>query len=362
MFKRPARMDGCAACGACPTVQTRRGAEKLEHEIREELLNKGATQVADPSMIPTLTEFADRFLDTYATTNNKPSEIESKRSILRVHLVPELGDVRLDRIGAPEIEVYKAKKLKAGLARKTINNHLTVLRKLLSIAAEWGLLASVPQVKWMKPPPPEFDFLTFEEADALIAAADHEWRAMITTAVRTGLRLGELLALRWIDVDLDSGRLMVRRSVSRGVVGTPKNGRTREVPLSRQATSALHEHARRGALVFCSATGAMLTKGATRWPLWTACTKAGLRRIGWHAMRHSFASHLVMRGAPIRTVQELLGHSTIEMTTRYAHLSPDARRSVVELLDVREPVTLCWRTSKGKLLFFPATRDHRRAA
>ena len=94
-------------------VQTRRGAERLEHEIRDELLNKGAAQVADPSTIPTLRAFAERFLETYATTNNKPSEIESKRTILRVHLVPEFGDVRLDRIGPPELEVYKAKKLRA---------------------------------------------------------------------------------------------------------------------------------------------------------------------------------------------------------------------------------------------------------
>jgi integrase len=72
--------------------------------------------------------------------------------------------------------------------------------------------------------------LTFDEAHRLIAGADTEWRTMVTVALRTGLRLGELLALRWIDVDLDGGRLIVRRAVSRGVVGTPKNGRSREVP------------------------------------------------------------------------------------------------------------------------------------
>lgn len=79
----------------------------------------------------------------------------------------------------------------------------------------------------------------------------------------------------------------------------------------------------------------MLTKGACRWPLWSACDRAKLRRIGWHVLRHTFASHLVMRGQPLKAVQELLGHSTIKMTERYAHLSPDVRRNAVAVLDCR---------------------------
>jgi len=77
----------------------------------------------------------------------------------------------------------------------------------------------------------------------------------------------------------------------------------------------------------------LLHKNETKHPLWRACRRAGLRQIGWHVIRHSFASHLVMRGAPIRGVQELLGHSTIEMTMRYAHLSPNVTREIVGLLD-----------------------------
>ena len=104
--------------------------------------------------------------------------------------------------------------------------------------------------------------------------------------------------------------------------------------------------------MFCRRDGSMLSKGACKWPLWRALRRAELRCAGWHVMRHSFASHLVMRGAPLKTVQELLGHSTIEMTMRYAHLSPDARREAVRLLDVREAVTLMWTTSRGVVLAF----------
>jgi integrase len=213
-------------------MQTRPAAEKLEHETRAELMlaDDRAVTTAAPEA-PLFAAFAEHFVSTYAVTNNKYAEVISKRKILRMHLVPALGDLRLDQVGLAEIEAYKAAKLTAGLAKKTINNHLTVLRKLLSTAVEWRLLSLVPPIKWLKAPAGEFDFLSFEEADRLIAGAEDEWRAMIIVALRTGLRHGELIGLRCIDVDLGAGRLVIRQAVSEGVIGTPKNGRTREVPL-----------------------------------------------------------------------------------------------------------------------------------
>jgi hypothetical protein len=81
------------------------------------------------------------------------------------------------------------------------------------------------------------------------------------------------------------------------------------------------------------ADGEMFKKGACKWPLWRACKRAGLRRIGWHVLRHTFASHLAMRGVPLKAIQELLGHATIEMTMRYAHLAPAVHRDAVAQLD-----------------------------
>jgi integrase len=158
---------------------------------------------------------------------------------------------------------------------------------------------------------------------------------MILLGLRTGLRQGELLALRWDDIDLVAGRLTVRRAVARGIIGTPKSGKSREVALSDEAIAALRPLPSRfaGELVFPGKDGRLLTKGECKHPLWRACRKAGLRRIGWHCLRHTFASHLVMRGAPIKAVQELLGHATMEMSLRYSHLSPDIRRDAVRLLD-----------------------------
>jgi integrase len=320
-----------------PRPNTRADAERQEREIMRGLAT-GTYGREAPEPAPAFDEFSKEFLSTYAEPNNKPSELQTKRTILDLHLVPYFKATPIDEIGAESLARYTATKLRAELAAKTINNHLTVLRKMLDVAREWKRIESVPEVKWLTVPEPAFDFLSFDETDRLIAAAAPEWQPMITVAARTGLRQGELLALSWCDVDLVAGRLFVRRAVARGIIGTPKSGKAREVHLSDQAVAAFKAQRPRSQLrdswVFVDPSGNMLTKGECKWPLWTACKRAGLaRRIGWHVLRHTFASHLVMRGVPLTAAQQLLGHATVEMTMRYAHLSPDVKRDAVRLLD-----------------------------
>ncbi len=321
---------------ATSPVQTRRGAEEFERKLREDLLEHPNRREEEKNKeeVPTLAAFAEEFIENYALTNNKPSEVRMKRSTLRYHLIPAFGRKRLDEIGAREIEKYKADKLKTKISKKSINNHLTILRKMISVARDWEIIKNVPRVKWFRVPKAEFDFLDFEEAERLIAGAESEWVCMITLAIKTGLRQGELLSLRWDDLDLVRGRLMVKRAVWRGHEGTPKNGLTRDIPLSPIAVDVLKDQRHlRCPLVFCLEDGRQMNENHCRRPLYRACARAGLRRIGWHVLRHTFASHLVMRGVPLEAVQELLGHSTMEMTMRYAHLSPDVRRDAVTKLD-----------------------------
>lgn len=315
-----------------PSLNTKLAAEAAERAHIERAL-RGEPEKKQEA--PTLEQFAPEFLAMSRTTN-KPSAVESKEMILRVHLIPEFGDRRLDQIDYKAIQDYVTKKAEPNgkLSKKTVNNHLTVLRRLLAVAKKRGLIATVPEFEWLKAPKPEFDFLTFDEAVRLRRVADPEWSCMLTVAIKAGLRQGELLALRWEDVDLVKGQLLVRRSVTRGVVTTPKSGKGREVPLGDEAKAALKaERHLRGPLVFCTRDGRMLRKNECKHPLWRACRKAGLRQIGWHVLRHTFASHLVMRGAPLKAVQELLGHATLEMTLRYSHLSPQVPRQTVKLLD-----------------------------
>lgn len=285
-----------------------------------------------PKEVHTIESFAPTFLAVSGVAN-KPSSVNSKEQVLRDHLKPHIGPLALERVDYATIEDLKVT-LRGKLSAKSVNNVLTVLRRMLAIAKKRKLIESVPEIEWLRVPKSQFDFLTFDELRRLVTAADGEWTTMVLLAARTGLRQGELLALRWEDCDLVAGRLMVRQAVARGIVGTPKSGKDREVPLSPETVARLKSHRHlRGPLVFCDAAGHMLTRGECKHPLYRACKRAGLRRIGWHVLRHTFASHLAMRGVSPKAIQELGGWASLSMVLRYAHLTPEVRRDAVALLD-----------------------------
>lgn len=336
-------------------VATKRGAAQYEREVREAVLARACGREEDTEQkkpAQKFAVFADFFIETYATTNNRPSTVREKRRALRRGLLDHLGHLHLDKITARHVESFKARRKKDGVGPKTINEEVAILSKILGYAEEIGELRQPPpKIRRLKVPKPSFDFLDFEEADRLREAARHApepWCAMIPVAMWTGLRLGELRALQWEDVDLVGARLHVRHAADDvNTLHPPKSGQPRIVDLPRKAVAVLkgHQHLR-GPFVFSREDGSMLT----RWecesksklrkddsPLMKVCRKAGLRRVGWHMLRHTYASHLVMRGASPMEVKELLGHASLEMTMRYAHLSPSARKAAVALLDEEKP-------------------------
>jgi len=319
-------------------IQSRAGAQQFEHRLRAELATP--TRVVTKE-VPTFAAYADTFMSTYVVANNKPSEAEAKRSMLKHHLKPAFGATRIDQIRTHAIEVLKAELLAKGKSPKRVNNILACLGKMLRYAHEIELIETVPKVRLLKVPPQKFDFLTFEELPRLLEAvrSDKGRYALLTTASDAGLRQGELVALQWGDVDLAVRVLTVRRSSWRGIVGTPKSGRDRKIPLTERLRAALKAHRHlRGELVFCHEDGSPLTQSAIEATLRHACKRAGLRSIGSHTLRHTFCSHLAMRGAAPKAIQELAGHSTLSMTLRYMHLAPSALREAIGLLDSGQPV------------------------
>ena len=325
-------------------IDTQRGAKEyerllLQRVMQGEPLTPQAGKSEESRTAPTCQTFLREWLETYAKTNNKPSEVYSKELIIRCHLAPFFGRRLLSEIGVRQLERFKSTQLAKGLSPKTINNHLSVLRTALRSAQEWGLIEVVPTFKWMKKRRPEFDFLDFEEAERLLGATPSEFQAMVATGLKAGLRLGELLALRQTDVDLVNGQIFVKRSVWKRTFGTPKNGLSRRVPIPPSLTRILRDHRHlRGELVFCQEDGSLLTRDMIKRVLPRACRKAGLdRTIQWHVLRHTFASHLVMRGEPLKVVQELLGHANIEATMIYAHLSESRLKQAVAKLDEPAP-------------------------
>jgi integrase len=169
----------------------------------------------------------------------------------------------------------------------------------------------------------------------LIASAREDERALLRFALHTGARAGEQLAVEWSDVDARNKLVSFSKSSTDGIVtdGT-KGGKPRKVPMSSglEADLAALRHLK-GALVFSQADGSPLTLWHLHGAIERAARKAGLRLLRWHDLRHSFASNLTIGGAPIRQVQEWLGHASITMTMRYAHLAPGGGREYLSALE-----------------------------
>jgi integrase len=287
--------------------------------------------------VPTLEGFAERFVDGYARANRqKPSAIASKERILRVHLIPHLGARQLNTIRSEDVQ--KLKRALGGKAPKTVNNVLSVLNTLLKTAVEWDVIEQMPcAIRLLPVPKSSAVFHDFDDFECLVGVTRKtEWQARLVVLLggEAGLRCGEIKALRWSDVDLTKRQLCVEQSDWEGYVTTPKGGRLRYVPLTRRLAEALRTHRHLlGPLVVCTDNGRPLSQRVVQGYVRRAARRAGLQHGGVHVLRHTFCSHLAMRGAPARAIQELAGHQDLSTTQRYMHLSPAAIEGAIRLLD-----------------------------
>jgi site-specific recombinase XerD len=148
--------------------------------------------------------------------------------------------------------------------------------------------------------------------------------------------MGEQRAIRWTDIDFETRIITIRRSAPKWLLieKSPKSNRHRRIDLTNELAAVLGKIRHGGETVFCNGDGSKLRPGQFHETLWAAQKKAGLGRIKWHEVRHSFASILTTGGAPLRIVQSLLGHSTIKMTERYAYLAPGQSAGFMHLLSL----------------------------
>jgi integrase len=310
------------------------GAEAYEAILRHRLARGEPIGEQVANQLPTFKDFSQEWYKKYALTNNKPSEQESKRTILGAYLVPFFGSKHLNEITNLRVEEYKAHILKKGLAPKTINNHLTILAKCLRTAQEWVGLEVLPKIKHLRVPPQKTDFLSVQESDGLLASINNTSAyALLLLALRTGLRLGELRGLEWPDVDLRSRMITVRQSVVRGLIGSPKSNKKRYIPMTNELYQVLLPLKKTEGFVFGRNDGRPASADTMRTILRRACRKSGIREIGWHTLRHTFASQMSEADVSLQSVQELLGHSDIRTTMRYSHLAPSKLREAVGVLD-----------------------------
>lgn len=299
-----------------------------------------------PVMVERLTveDVGRRYLRHLTAAGRRRSTLGDYESYLRVHLIPFFGDLALEKVGRADVEDFIAEKLADGMAPKSVRNYLGLLHALFSYAEKQEWTRGNPCKLVEKPGVEEGDadikFLDDNEFEALLRAVPDRGlgsrdRVMYLTAAMTGLRQGELVALRWRDIDWSASRVRVRQNFVRGEFGRPKSKRSsRSVPLADRVAGALDRHFKASPfqaaddLVFGNPrTGKPLARRAVLKRFKTNLARAGIREIRFHDLRHTFGTRMAAAGVPLRTLQEWMGHRDFKTTLIYADYQPSDREA-----------------------------------
>jgi integrase len=349
------------------TVHTAKGPKRrhIYGRTRQEVAAKLAKAMTDrdggieldPSNV-TVSEYLQRWLNDSVKGSVRPITFESYERLVRVHVVPALGRVKLKALSPAHLQALYRDRLDAGLSPSTVQRLHAVIHRALKQALRWGLvLRNVSEV--VDPPKAqrkEIRPLTPEQVRTLLRTAEEDRLGpLYALAITTGLRQGELFGLRWEDVDLEAGRLSVRQTLT-----TPKGGRRlgppkrsksrRSVKLTAGAVKALRDHRERQLeereklaelwqdhdFVFTTQVGTPLN----RHNFFRRCYKplleeAGLpRSVRFHDLRHTCATLLLSKNVNPKIVQELLGHANISQTMdTYSHMLPDMQDRAASAMD-----------------------------
>ena len=277
----------------------------------------------------TFKELSAMYLEDYAKQNKKSWKDDQYR--IEANMNPYFKDAELDDITPQRIEQYRAERLEAGVTKSTINRELTILKKMFNLAIDWNLTEQNPIVKvklFSEKGTKKERILKADEESKLLPACPDHLKPIIIMALNTGMRRGEILNLRWRQVDLE------RRLVT---AENTKGGQNRTIPVNG---TLFHELARIKAqggsseLVFPNPrTGRPFTELKNSFK--KACRTVGIHDLRFHDLRHTFATRLIEGGVDIVTVKELLGHFSVTVTQRYTHPGQLQKKLAVDLLTAK---------------------------
>ncbi|MDP9474766.1 MAG: site-specific integrase [Actinomycetota bacterium] len=340
-------------------VHTDRGARRrvLYGKTRKEVADKLVKTLADRAdglvyedENTTLGDYLDAWLKGSVRGSVRESTFDRYEIAVRVHIKPALGRFKLKKLTPAHVQGFYRDRLDAGFAPASVNKLHVVLHKALKQAVEWHMvprnvagLARAPRSSATK----EISPLSAEEARRLLdAARGNRLEALYMLALHTGMRQGELLALKWQDVDLENATLSIRRTLTRSggrlLLGEPKTRKSRRtIDLTEASVGALREHLARqteeitilgdrygdAGLVFTSEAGTIINPtNLRRRSFASLLERARVPRVRFHDLRHTCATLLFSRNVHPKDVQELLGHSNISITLdTYSHVIPATR-------------------------------------
>ena len=323
---------------------SRDGLTKAQAEARLRRLIEDTAAAPIVHERVTVEQAGQRLLTQLEALGRKRSTMHGYESYLRIHLAPYFAGRPLDQITRQDVEAFIARCHANDQSVKSTLNYIGLLHGIFELAQREGWVSSNPCKLAAKPRavPADADihFLDQAELDALIAAVPDDdlgrvERVMYAAAAMTGMRQGELLALRWMDVDWSARRVRVRRNYVHGEYGTPKSKRsTRAVPLADSLAGQLDQLHQATAyksdadLVFAHPyTGHPIDRSRLLKRYKAALKRAGVRDVRFHDLRHTFGTLMAAAGVPMRTLQEWLGHRDFKTTLIYADYMPGAHEA-----------------------------------
>ena len=306
------------------------GSDKFR--VAEALLIKRRQAIQEgnmPEVIKIRNHMFNELTDEYGKWAEKQRCYNTKKIFIS-QLKKHFGNIPLRRFGTMLVEQFQSSKLNAGKKPATCNRLLATLKHMFTKAVDWNMveeevLKRIRKVKFLEENNSRLKYLSTEQCKALIDACSKHVKPIIITALNTGMRKEEILGLTWDNVDLRHGFILLGRT---------KNGERREIPINDTLKETLKGITRRLDItyVFYDAHTGKRYNNVYR-AFYSACKRAGILDFHFHDLRHTFASQLIMAGVDVTTVKELLGHKSLFMTMRYAHLAPAHKVKAVDLLD-----------------------------
>ncbi|MDP8296838.1 MAG: site-specific integrase [Candidatus Orphnella occulta] len=265
------------------------------------------------------------FADQYFELHSKPNKKSWKSDIANIkRLKSSFASRYLYDITTVNVEKYKIARADQ-VSPATVNRELACLKHMFNKAIEWNKTDNNPvkKVKLFKENNKRTRYLEKEEIEKLLGNCSGYLKPIVIVALNTGMRKGEILSLKWHDIDFRHSIINLYET---------KNSEKREVPMNEMAKTALIKVRKQpnSPYVFCRANGEIIKD--IRKTFFTTLKKSGIVNFRFHDLRHTFASQLVMCGIDLNTVRELMGHKTLDMTLRYSHLSPDHKKHAVDIL------------------------------
>jgi len=319
--------------------QKRKSTETNDKKLAGRIYHKVLGEVAEgkwferlPGEEKTFREMMDKYMKEHSLPKKASSERD--RSSL-THLLPFFGDYILSEVAPNRVNEYKTSRRNEGVSPCTINRELALMKHAFSLAIkEWGWSRDNPvqKVSMEKEPSSRDRWMTYEEEERLLSVSPQWLNELIMFSIETGCRRGEMLSLRWSDVDLFKKVITIFGS---------KTGERRTIPLTQRAFDVLKERERLRAkvrpitsdLVFTHPIGQKINIHTLRYTFEGALKKAEVEGFRWHDLRHSYASRLAQGGTDPYSIQRLMGHKTFTTTQRYAHHHVESLRRAIQSLE-----------------------------